>query len=183
MKIAATLTVALAALLTSATSAQAMSPAHIDRLALTAQRQAAVMAQTLRNDFRHSSRYSHLYRDASQMYWKANHIHKLAHHGIHTRTELRHLRRDIAELDRLQHHMQEMVDSMIAASRHRGGHHRRHSPAGVSFKVGNGWSFSVGGHHGHHGHASPSVPWRLRQLASQLSSIEDTIHHLQDDLR
>ena len=120
------------------------------------------LAFTLRNQagralnearyLRHFPDVQHLNEDLYEMYRLADHIHDVAHDGC-AATDLPHLRSDVDELDELFHHVEELVNA-------------GHSPVGGRFG------------HGHYGHGD----YHLRRLARILGEMEDTLHHLADDL-
>lgn len=120
MTIARTTVAALIAAfgLTAANTAQAAGP-HIDRLALQLQGQARQLKTEFILHFRHTAQFGHLISDASRIYGKAAHIHRVAHYT----NNLPHLRRDLAELDRLFHHLEGLTRQVqIHASHGHGGH-------------------------------------------------------------
>jgi outer membrane murein-binding lipoprotein Lpp len=140
----------------TAGSLQAQSYEHIDSLALRLRSQTGRLAADLRYHYRHLNQYRHLYRDAVAMYRLADHIHTIVHHG----EDLDHVASDVRELDELFHHTEDLVHEIDFHDDH------------VDFGH---WHFGHG-HHGHHGHGS------LRRLRDRLDSIEDTLHHLSDDI-
>ncbi len=103
----------------TANNANAAPGDHIDRLALKLQGQARGLMTEIRLHFRHTSQYGHLISDSARIYGKAAHIHRVAHiSGSPT-----HLRRDLAELDRLFHHLEGLVANVqVHASHGHGGH-------------------------------------------------------------
>jgi hypothetical protein len=183
----------LAALTASASPAQAQSLEHIDRYAVAAQKQAASLCWEIRREFRHDSHFTHLYRDAYDLYRTASHMHEVAHHNSGTPSNMRHLRRDLATLDRKMHHIEGVVDDMRRdLSRRRVRVHSRNQPH-VDLNIGNGFTIHLGGNNGHHGrhgshhssidrHAAEDLAI-LRGLERKLDSLERIIHHLHDDLR
>ena len=155
-------TILAAAVLTVSTlftsTAKADHFEHIDSLAAQMRNQASRATWEVRNNFRSAPEYRHLYRDVYEMYTTADHIHEI----IHTGTSIEHIRADVESLDRLFHHVQDVVRGIRPTD-----------------------EFSVHGH-GFHGHwHTPVGPTRsdLRRLRSMLNQMEDTLHHLQDDVR
>jgi hypothetical protein len=103
----------------TANNADAAPGAHIDRLALQLQGQARGLMTELRLHFRHTSQYGHMISDSAQIYGKAAHIHRVAHISGGPM----HVRRDLAELDRLFHHLEGLVGNVQAHASHgHGGH-------------------------------------------------------------
>lgn len=148
-------TATLTILTTFVSSARADVFEHIDGLASQLQNQAARAASEVRYHFQGIPQYRHLYSDIYEMYTLSAHIHELVHEG----RNLNHLRADVASLDRLFHHVEELVDDIrVVEFRGRRGFH---------------WG---------HFHTGPTRD-DLRRLRNLLSRMEDTIHHLQDDLR
>lgn len=150
-------TAALTLLATFTGSARADEFDHIDSLATQMQNQTARAAAEVRRNFQGIPQYRHLYNDIYEMYTLAGHIHEMVHEG----RNLNHIRADIASLDRLFHHVEEVVDDIRPVNIHSGHWH--------------------GSHWGHF-HSGPSRD-DVRRLRNLMSRMEDTIHHLQDDLR
>lgn len=99
--------VALASVLTSGGTVRAQSFEHIDRLAVRLQRQAEELHEEVHLHFRRTPQYRHLDRDVAAIERHAAHIHEVAHRG-----DVRHFRADVRELDRLVHHVEELVDDL-----------------------------------------------------------------------
>ena len=99
--------------LVNTSTAQAYSPAHVDRLARTLERQTAELHREVHLHFRPSPSYRHLDRDVAEMERLARHIHEVAHHH----GGLGHVRRDVEQLDRLYHHVQDQVRTMAVTCR------------------------------------------------------------------
>jgi hypothetical protein len=78
------------------------------------------LGRELKNEFQthytRSSAYRHLLSDANDVIAKADHIDKLSHDP---RTSYRHIKADLAELDKLVHHLHDMIDA-IDQGRYRG---------------------------------------------------------------
>ncbi len=152
-------TLAAAALLSvlglTGSAAQAADP-HIDEAAVAVRNTAAQICNELRFHYRGSAYFSHLYNDAYQMYATADHVHEVAHFS----NNLVHLRNDVAQLDALFHHFEEMVDLLNAE-------YGFHPGVGVD-----PWGHGHSGFHG--GHTN-----RLNRLVSTLSA---QLHHLQADV-
>ena len=146
----------LSALFTSTAKADHFE--HIDSLAAQLRNQASRTAWEVRHNFRGAPEYRHLYRDVYELYTTADHVHEIIHAG----TSIEHIRADVESLDRLLHHAQDVVRGIRPAD---------------------DFHFHGHGFHGH-GHA-PVGPTRndLRRLRSMLDQMEDTLHHLQDDVR
>jgi len=143
-------------------SAQAESFEHIDGLAVELKAQAEAFRGEVRQHYRHTPQYRHLYQDATEMARLADHLHEVAHHG----GNIRHLRSDVASLDRTFHHVEELVDQMS---------HSDHGYDHGSLSFGRGHRRSVGFRSG----SSSGVS----HLKRQLRAMENTLHHMQDDLR
>jgi len=119
------LTVALFAALSVATLANTVNAApgsHLDEVALRLQRQAAELNREFRLHFRHTPEFGHLVSDANQIQAKAAHIHRVAHHS----GSVWHLRHEVEELDRLFHHMEDVVDRIDRHAAHGIGHIHGH---------------------------------------------------------
>ncbi len=128
---------------------------HVDQLASRLRNQASRTAWEVHNNFRRIPQYRHLYSDVYEMYTTADHIHEILHEGA----DLGHLRADVESLDRLFHHVEESV--------------REIRP--VDQFYGHGW--------GHwHGSFGPTRN-DLRSLCNLLEEMEETLHHLREDLQ
>ena len=121
-------------------AAEAYTYAHIDRLAVTLQRQTAELHREVHLHFRPTPSYKHLDEDVAAMERLARHIHDVAHDG----GSIAHLRSDVNELDRLFHHVENLVESMAIRGRL-----DRHT---------------------------------IAHFSRVMESIDDTLHHLRDDL-
>lgn len=99
--------VALTALATTA-NAQTASFAHIDRLATQLEGQIKHLMHEVHVHYRHTPQFAHLDHDAHEMVEAAKHIHDVVHRGAN----LSHLQRDVEQLDRLYHHMEDLVRHM-----------------------------------------------------------------------
>ena len=139
----------------SANSASAADP-HLDDLAFTLKQQAALACREVRYGFSRTAAFPHLYKDFYELYTLADHIHDVAHHG----GDLRHLKDDVDALDELFHHTEELTA--------RTGNVRIAGTGGVCRYV-PACGGSVSQYH-------------LRKLQAIMLQMEDTIHHLQDDL-
>ena len=117
-QIALSIAVLIAASLTAST-ANASSYRHIDILAVKMQRQSAKLYHEFRLHFRHTPEYRHLMSDARDLYYKSKHVHEVAHH----RESLHHIKRDLAALDRLFHHLEELVEKITHDADHHGHGH------------------------------------------------------------
>jgi len=136
-------------------SASAADP-HLDDLAFSLKRQAALACREVRYGFRRTAAFPHLYKDFYELYTLADHIHEVAHnHG-----DLRHLKDDVDALDDLFHHTEELTA--------RAGNVRVVSGTGIVTTVP-----ACGGN---------VSRYHLRKLLAIMAEMEDTIHHLQDDL-
>lgn len=87
---------------------QAQSLSHIDRMAQQLQSELRVVHQEVHEHFRPFPPYADLDRDITAMEQRAAHLRELIHRG----GSLRHLRADVQDLDRLLHHIEELVDSL-----------------------------------------------------------------------
>jgi hypothetical protein len=72
------------------------------------------LASEYRTHYRHTSSYRHLTSDISKIRSKARHIDSLSHD---CRSSLSHINADLKELDRLAHHLHDVVDH-ISHGRH-----------------------------------------------------------------
>lgn len=138
-----------------ASTASAADP-HLDDLAFTLQQQAALACREVRYGFQRTPAYPHLYKDFYELYTLAEHVHEVAHnHG-----DLVHLKDDVEEMDALFHQVEELT-----------------AQAGnVRVVQANGGYISVPAC----GNAVSA--YHLRKLQALMVQMEDTIHHLQEDL-
>lgn len=90
----------------TASSAHADGFDHIDELALQMQRQTRALYSEFRLHYSHAAHAAHLRSDAARLYYLARHIHEVAHFG----GSLRHLESDLAQVDALFHHLEELVE-------------------------------------------------------------------------
>ena len=156
------LTVALAGF-AFAPAAQADTYSHIDGLAVQLQRQATLLDREFTAHYRHTSQYRHLHSDSIQMVRLAGHVHEVAHnHG-----SLAHLRSDLRQLDRLFHHIEDLVDEI------------EHTAGGFGH---HDYGHYGHGHHGFGGYGGGHIDGNSRHVARILRQMEDTLHHLQDDV-
>lgn len=130
---------------------------HIDDLAYTLRNQAVAVTREVYTGFRRTPQFEHLYSDVYEMYKLADHIHDVAH----VRGSIPHIRSDMEEMDELFHHVEELVEQISRNSR--SSHRSRY------------------GHHGHYGHHGVSS-FHLRRLHGLLEQMEDTMHHLLEDV-
>lgn len=80
----------------------------IDRLAVRMERQARGVLREVHAHFRSTPQYRHLDHDVHEMVELAEHIHDVAHrHGSRA-----HIRADVRKLDRLFHHVEDLVQRM-----------------------------------------------------------------------
>jgi hypothetical protein len=138
-----------------ADSASAADP-HLDDLAFTLKQQAALACREVRYGFQRTPAFPHLYKDFYELYTLADHIHDVAHnHG-----DLCRLKESVDQMDALFHHAQELTarSGNVRVVQTGGGFH--YVPACGS---------AVSSHH-------------LRRLQVIMAQMEETIHHLQDDL-
>lgn len=189
---------AFASLMACGSLARAQSPAHLDDLARQAERQARQVLYQSYSLHAHGPVARDLKNDALQMIRLATHIHDVAHvepwhghgygHGRHHRRggrhDLRqHLNRDVAEMDRLLHHMQDTVAdlrSRLAACQPA---YLGPGQGQVGISVGRHFSFSFSSygarpHRPGHGHRPLSS---LERIDRSLASLEYTVHHLLED--
>ncbi len=156
------LTLAMAGFALTGT-AKADTYSHIDGLAVQLTRNARLLEREFAAHYRHTSRYRHLREDARQMIRLADHVHEVAHHE----GSLSHLQSDLRQLDRLFHHIEELVDEI------------EHDAAGLGDDH-HGHFGNFGGYHGRYG---GHIHGNTRHVRRILSAMEDTLHHLQDDVR
>lgn len=152
------LAIIAAAITSSAATANAESYRHIDNLALRLQRRSAELFHEFRSHYRHTAQFSHLMADTRDIYYRAKHIHDVAHH----RGSVYHLENDLRRLDRKFHHLEDVVRHI---EHHPHGHihgdtrHVRHLLAEIEDdihhlrrdveRMARRWHDD---HHGHHGH-------------------------------
>lgn len=133
---------------------------HIDQVAFSIKRQTARLCRELNLGFRRAPQYPDLYKDVYAMYQLADHMHEIAHHT----NNVRHLRADASELDELMHHVQELFSQASV------GHVRRRitSAQGIHLRL-HGGGLGLQGYH-------------TRRFQSMLEGLEDSVHHLLEDL-
>jgi hypothetical protein len=135
-------------------AAQADTYGHIDQLALQLEKYATRLDREFALHYRHTSQYAHLRSDSREMARLARHVHEVAHNY----GSLSHLESDLRSLDRRFHHLEDLVNDIEF--------HAAHDYHG-------GFDYHGGGHiHGETSH-----------VRSLLNAMEDTLHHLQSDLR
>ena len=136
-------------------SANAADP-HLDDLAFSLKQQAALACREVRYGFQRTPAFPHLYKDFYELYTLADHIHEVAHnHG-----DLQHLKDDVEELDELFHHTEELTART----------------GSVQVVQANGVIVAVPAC------GTTVSSYHLRKLQAIMVQMEDTIHHLQDDL-
>ncbi|MGH7129493.1 MAG: hypothetical protein ACREIV_13065 [Planctomycetaceae bacterium] len=96
---------------------------HIDELAFDVQKYTSSLYWEFRHHYSHTPDYQHLISDASQMYYLAKHIHEIAHHH----GSVYHLEHDLEKLDRLFHHLENLVDEIEHEAFHGHGHVHGHT--------------------------------------------------------
>ncbi len=143
----------------TAVPAQAGTRAHFDDLACQLERQAVSVRDELRRFYNRTPQYAQLYSDVNEIARRAGHIHQVAHTG-----NLRHLRHDVNELDRLFHHVEGVVELMSR-------HHR--TVYRTSFR---GKSAS------RHWNWNQAYYNPYRRLVRLVNNMENTLHHMQADL-
>ena len=183
---------AIATLLTFGSFARAHSPRHLDELAVTAERQSRqVLYQTYRLHA-YGPAAQTLKNNAFQMIRLAKHVHDVAHvdphafHGRHPRPGDRierqaHLNRDVAELDRVMHEMENLVIRMKSVTRRPSYDH--HPPGHIGISLGRKFALSIntgGASYGQHGHGF-RAPTALDRIEASLAELSVTVHHLLDD--
>jgi hypothetical protein len=149
-----------------ASSAQADVYRHIDELALRLQQQAQELDREFTLHYRHASQYRHLRSDSREMVELAAHVHDVAHDC----GPLTHLQSDLRQLDHLFHHIEDLVAEMEHDAR-RGDYHSRYGHYGHPGHWG-------GGYHGRGGH----IHGDTRHVRRLMKAMEDTLHHLQEDV-
>ena len=138
-----------------ANTASAADP-HLDDLAFSLKQQAALACREVRYGFQRTPAFPHLYKDFYELYTLADHIHDVAHnHG-----NLRHLKDDVDQLDELFHHTEELTARTGT----------------VQVVTANGAVIAVPAC------GSNVSSYHLRKLQAIMVQMEDTIHHLQEDL-
>lgn len=184
---------AIVTLLTCGSFARAQSLDHVDHLAVTAERQARqVFYQTLSLRGHGPAAYE-LRRDAVQMVRLARHIHELAHvdrfdhgRGHHVGAcfdRQAHLNRDVADLDRLMHEMQDLAAGLQTGFAVHRPIDDRYGPSHVTVSVGRVFSLNINSQDAGYGHqgASFRAPTELERLEISLAKLAETVHHLLDD--
>jgi len=154
MKTTLTFAFAIATLGLFTGTASAASDLHIDDLAAQLQRETAEFGEEIEHHFRSTPSYHHLANDARKMKRLARHIHTVAHHT----SARRHIILDLAQLDKIYHHVEGLVDEMDHIARYRG-------------------------RHGYHGDTYTLGRSETRHLRRALRRISATMHHLQEDLQ
>ncbi len=137
------------------TNAATAADPHLDDLAYRLRQEAALACREVRYGFQRSPAFPHLYKDFYDLYSLAEHVHAVAHNS----GDLRHLKDDADEIDASFHHAQEMMAQFGTVRAVRHGCVCQTPPT-----YGN-----VSGYH-------------LRRLQSLMGQMENTIHHLQEDL-
>lgn len=125
---------------------------HLDELAFTLKQQAALACREVRYGFRRTPAFPHLYKDFYELYTLADHVHDVAHHG----GDLCHLKDDVNQMDQLFHHTEELV-----------------APFTQPQPIGRGCRPPACGE---------VSSYHLRRLQRIMVDMEETLHHLQDDL-
>lgn len=138
-----------------ANTASAADP-HLDDLAFTLQQQAALACREVRYGFSRTPAYPHLYKDFYELYTLAAHVHDVAHND----GDLVHLKDDVEEMDALFHQVEELTAQAGTV---------RVATAGGGFITVPACGSTVSAYH-------------LRKLQVIMRDMEDTIHHLQEDL-
>ena len=119
MTLVRTTMLAAIASLALAVPAVADTYSHIERLAESLRRDARGLNREIERHFRHTPEFVHLRSDGQAIYRLADHIEEVAD----DRGPVIHLRRDLAELDRLFHHTVGLMQQItIRAQRGLGGH-------------------------------------------------------------
>jgi hypothetical protein len=147
VRVAAVVVVAFSGLVMAGRSAQAVSFEHVDRLAIELQSQSSQLYREFRTHYSHAAHSQHLMSDAAALYRQARHLHDVAHTG-----NINHMARDLAEMDRLFHHLERLVRE-------------------INFDAHDD-------HFGHGGH----VHGDTRHVRRLMNDLEDTLHHLSDDI-
>jgi hypothetical protein len=143
-----------------APAAKADTYGHIEGLAHRLDQNISLLDREFTTHYRHTPEYRHLRSDSREMVQLARHIHEWAH----AQGDVRHLESDLRQLDRLFHHVEDLVDDL----EHNAAFEYDHGSYGW-----HGYGRGFGGHvHGDTNHVQ-----RL------MLAVEDTLHHLQDDLR
>ena len=101
-----TLVAATVALLSTGTS-QARGQNNVVRLAHDIERIAKDLKKEFQSHYRGTREFRHLMTDVNDVIKKADHIDELAHNP---RTSYQHIKKDLAELDKLAHHLHAVVD-------------------------------------------------------------------------
>jgi hypothetical protein len=138
-----------------ANTATASDP-HLDDLAFTLKQQAALACREVRYGFSKTPAYPHLYKDFYELYTLAAHVHEVAHND----GDLVHLKDDVEAMDALFHQAEELTAQTGSV---------RIAQAGGGFIAVPACGSMASAYH-------------LRKLQAIMRDMEDTIHHLQEDL-
>lgn len=147
------LLIAAASVAVTTPSADAADP-HIDDLAYQVKNLSARAYNEAR--YLHGfGKVAHLRQDLYEMYTLADHVHEVTHNSH----DYRHVADDVAKLDELFHHVEEVYELAERTTYARRGSSR----------------------HGH-GRYHSGGDYHFNRLGRLLTAIEDTIHHMQEDL-
>ena len=157
-------------------SVQAQSYEHIDSLALKLQKQSATLYHEFKAHYRHTPGYRHLMNDAAQMYHLAAHLHEVAHHD----GDVHHMREDLERLDKRFHHLEDLVDDIEDEADDDDDHYAHGRGDYGHGGYGRGGRRHLSRHRDYHdgGH----IHGNTRHVHNLLEKMEDTLHHLQEDL-
>lgn len=150
-------------------STLAQSYEHIDAQAVKLQKQSATLYHELKNHFRHTRDYRHLLNDAAQIYRLAGHLHEVAHNE----GDMAHMQDDLEKLDDKFHHLQDLVEDIQGTGRGDGSHRGQDHSRG---------SQRHGGRREHGRERDGHIHGDTRHVRSLVRSMEDTLHHLDEDL-
>jgi len=103
----------LLTLAAGAQTAEAVTLPHMNRLATRLQFQTRQLDAEFNRHFRQTRAYDHLIADTAELYRLAGHIRSITRCG----TGARHLREDVRELDAKFHHLEGVVQRVVARNR------------------------------------------------------------------
>jgi hypothetical protein len=142
----------------------------IEELVHTLRNQAAQACWEIRRNYWETPQSQYLYKDVYEVYSQSNHIYKILHRG----ETVKHILRDLEELDDSLHHAEELANKM---NKHESQHARSSrfyydSHGGLSIRL---------GHSRSRGYSSHSVR-HLRELGDTLDEMQDSLHDLQEKI-
>jgi len=104
---------------------------HLDEQATVLRAQVGELASELRGKSRRSADYRRLYRDSTEMFFLADHIHDLMHGPLN----LAHIAADVEDLDRAFHRIEEFAGDVEGHHQDSRYHHDDDAPSGLSERL------------------------------------------------